>query len=251
MSNVSNENIRKSIELMKKFFGSGHVDMEKILSIYQDQGHYTVPIHELLRSVIFGDNIYYSPTNSEIINLFDVRHHNPNEHFILLILIALLDDYSKNSRNQGFVLIKEVYSYLQGIGFTVTQIDSVLNFAYSKKIFETSQKGDILDAENSELQIRATNLAIFHLRFFTDSFTYIDSIIIDTPIFDDKFRAKILDTMKIKERLERATIFKEYLDSKWNEIQLKPNYFDWVLISSALQKNIDVITSKINDKEIN
>ena len=35
LNNVSNENIRKAIELIKKFFGSGHVDMEKILNIYK------------------------------------------------------------------------------------------------------------------------------------------------------------------------------------------------------------------------
>src|SRR5690606_37024480 len=160
LNNVSNENIRKAIELVKKFFGSGHVDMEKIYNICISQGKYTVPIHELLRSVIFSDNIHYSSSTSEIVNLLDVRYHNPNEHFILSVLVALLDDYSKNSRNDGFVTIKEVYSYMQGVGFDPRQIDSVLNFAYSKKLFETSHKGDKLLTQNNELNIRATNLAI-------------------------------------------------------------------------------------------
>jgi len=213
LDNTSNENIRKAIEIIKKFFGSGHVDMEKILSIYNDSGSYLIPLHELLRSVIFSDNIHFSPTNTEIINVFDVRHYNSNEHFILLLLIALLDDYSKNNRNSGFVSIPEIYSYLQGLSFTPSQIDSVLNYAYAKKMFEISQKGDKLDTEIHELQIRATNLSIYHLHYLTHSFTYIDAIIVDTPILNSSFRSNISNTMNISCRIDRALIFKEYLDS--------------------------------------
>lgn len=246
LNNVSNENIRKAIEIVKHFFGSGHVDMKKILDIYNEQGYYTIPIHELLRSVIFGDNVYYSPTNSDIINLFDVRHSKPNEHFILLNLIALLDDYSKNSRNHGFIQVKDVYAYLQGVGFSVKQIDSTLNYAYSKLLFETSQKGDILDFENTELQIRATNLAIYHLRFLVNSFTYFDSIIIDTPIFDDSFKESIKSVKSIKKRLERSYLFLEYLDKQWKNIELKSSHMDWSILSSKLKDDIDKINKIIN-----
>ena len=246
LNNTSNENIRKAIEIIKKFFGSGHVDMEKILEIYNDSGKYLVPLHELLRSVIFSDNIHYSPTNTEIINVFDVRHYNPNEHFILLLLIALLDDYSRNSRNSGFVSITETYSYLQGLGFTPAQIDSVLNFAYAKKMFEISQKGDKLDTDIQELQIRATNLAIYHLHYLIKSFTYVDAMIVDTPIINNEFKSKITNTMNIKNRIDRAIIFKEYLDQQWKEAKISSNYFDWQVFSTELQDDLSKIANKIN-----
>jgi len=249
LNNVSNENIRKAIELIKKFFGSGHVDMEKILRIYEQQGNYIVPIHELLRSVIFSDNIHYSPTNSEIINVFEVRHHNPNEHFILLVLIALLDDYSKNNRNHGFISIKETYSYFQGAGFTPTQIDSILNYAYAKKMFETSQKGDLLESQNFDLQIRATNFAIYHLRFLLNSFTYIDAIIVDTPIFDDSFRGRILNVMNIEERLDRAVIFRDYLDKQWIASKLNSNHFNWEMYSNELYADIERIKKRFKKED--
>lgn len=246
LNNVSNENIRKAIELVKKFFGSGHVDMEKIYDICTRTGFYTVPVHELLRSVIFSDNIYYSSSNSEIVNLFDVRYHNPNEHFITLTLIALLDDYSKNSRNNGFITIKEVYRYMQGVGFIPNQIDSLLNFAYSKNLFETSQKGDKLSIQNNELNIRATNLAIYHLRFLANSFTYVDAMIVDTPIFGVEDRDKIQNTLQIKGRLERATFFKEYLDKQWQISKLRSNCFNWPNFSNELKSDIDKIDGIIN-----
>jgi GTPase SAR1 family protein len=245
LNNVSNENIRKAIELIKKFFGSGHVDMEKIIEIYDRDGRYTIPIHELLRSVIYGDNIHYSPTNSEIINVFDIRHNKSNDHFILLIFLSLLDDFSKNSRNHGFVSVEETYSYLQGVGYLTNQIDSILNFSYSRKLFETSQKGDQLDIQNTNLQIRITNSGIYHLRFLTQSFTYIDSIIVDTPILSDSVKALILNEMSIVKRLERAIFFKDYLDSQWTLSKIKSKYFSWETCSGELAEDIDRIKSRI------
>lgn len=245
LSNISNENIRKAIELVKKFFGSGHVDMEKIIEIYHDQGSYLVPIHELLRSVIYSDNIHYSPSNSEIINIFDVRNYKCNEHFILLIFLSILDEYSKNSRNDGFIRIDELYNSMQGTGYTTKQIDSVLNIAYSKRLFETSQKGDLIDQNNSELNIRVTNLAIYHLRFLINSFTYVDAMIVDTPIFDENFRRDIHNVTSINERLTRCEIFADYLDSQWDKSDLNTGLLDWKTISSELREDIARIKLRV------
>ena len=101
---------------------------------------YTVPVHELLRSVIFGDNIHYNPNSSEIVNLFEVRSYDTKEHFIIPLILGLLNDYTANNRNQGFISVTDLYSYMQSHGFIPTQIDGALNFMYSKGLFETSQK---------------------------------------------------------------------------------------------------------------
>jgi hypothetical protein len=250
INNVSNENIRKAIELIKKFFGSGHVDMGKILMIYNTKGKYTIPIHELLRAIIFGDNIHYAPFNSEIINVFEIRHNNSNEHFILLILLSLLDDYSKNSRNNGFISINEVYKYMQGVGYLPVQIDTILNFAFSKKLFESSQKGDLLEIKNTELQIRATNLGIYHLRFLINLFTYVDAMIVDTPIFDDNIRIQIHNYAKINERLTRAELFRTYLDNQWTNAGLKSSNFDWMTFSHELKHDIETIEGRLKTPTI-
>ena len=117
-------------------------------------------MHEVLRSVIFGDNVYYSPYNSEIINLFDVRKNDTKDHFTTSIILGLLHDNSVNNRNEGFVAIIEVYSYLQKLGYVPSTIDLCLNFMYSKGLFETSEKGNNLNTENSLLLIRATGTGV-------------------------------------------------------------------------------------------
>lgn len=243
--NVSNGNIRKAIELIKKFFGSGHVDTEKILRIIESSGNYTVPVHEVLRSVIFGDNVYYNSFNSEIINLLDVRNNDKKDHFTISIILGLLNDISVNNRNQGFLEINELYSYMQGLGFIPTSIDLALNLMYSKGLFETSEKGNILNTEKGNLMIRATGTGLYHLNHLLNSFTYIDAIIVDTPIFDVEKRGEITNSMDIIKRLERALIFADYLDEIWQNNNFKNTHFVWLQKSTELRQNIDKINIRV------
>lgn len=244
LDNISNGNIRKAIELIKKYFGSGHVDTEKILRITEEQGMYTVPVHELLRSVIFGDNIYYNPNSSEIVNLFEVRTYDPKEHFIIPLILGLLNDYTANNRNQGFISVNDLYSYMQSQGFIPTQIDGALNFMYSKGLFETSQKGNSLNTNNQSLMLRATSCGIYHLSFLINSFTYIDAIIVDVSIFNETTRGKTINTFDITQRLDRALIFKAYLDSIWEAAKFKDTHFVWPQRSKELEIDIEKIKTK-------
>lgn len=243
--NISNGNIRKAIELIKKFFGSGHVNTEKIIGIIQETGNYTIPVHEILRSVIYGDNEHYSPVNSEITNLFDVRTNASKDHFTIPLIIGFLQDYAVNNRNEGFVLIKDIYSYMQKLGYLPITIDLALNFMYSKELFETSEKGNYLNTDKNELMLRATGTGIYHLTHLSSSFTYIDAIIIDVPIFGKETREKITNTFDIKERLERALNFATYLDDVWDNENFKNTHFIWKQKSQELRADIERIKERV------
>ena len=112
---------------------------------------------------------------------------------------------------------------------------------YSKGLFETSQKGNKLETDSGILMLRATTLGIYHICYLTNLFTYIDAIIVDTPIFDQIFNSKIVDTFDIDERLNRAQVFKEYLDSEWSNAKFSKSYFDWEKRSTELLLEIDRI----------
>ena len=198
-----------------------------------------------MRSVIFGDNIYYSSDKSEIVNLFEVRNYDSKEHFITLILIGLLNDYSSNNRNQGFIELDQVYIFMQRFGFNPDQIDSCLNFMYSKGLFETSQKGNLLKTDDATLLIRATNLALYHINYLVNSFTYIDAILVDVPIFIEEFKGKIVNTFDIRDRLKRALVFQNYLNDVWATFLTNGSYFNWTQKSNELSSDIEQITAKV------
>jgi hypothetical protein len=249
IENISNGNIRKSIELIKKFFGSGHVDTEKISGIIQTHGTYLVPVHEILRSVIYGDNAYYSPINADIINLFDVRNNDEKEHFLIPIILGLLIDYSQNNRNGGFIGINDLYSNIQKHGYIPSSIDTALDFMFTKGLFETSEKGNLLKTENNSLMIRATGSAVYHINFLTNNFTYFDAIIVDVPIFDPETKCKIHNISDISDRIERVLIFINYFDNLWAKHKFIESHFDWNINSKSIKKEIDRIKEKIERKK--
>jgi hypothetical protein len=72
VENMSAGNVRLALELVRGFFGSGHVDKQKVINLVRDEGGYTVPIHEFQRAIIYGDSTHYDPDRSPIANLFDI-----------------------------------------------------------------------------------------------------------------------------------------------------------------------------------
>ena len=82
VDNVCGGNIRLALDFIRVFVGSGNVDTGKILEIYRKSGSYTVPLHEFLRAVIYGDQRDYDPRASEITNLFDIRSTDGKETFL-------------------------------------------------------------------------------------------------------------------------------------------------------------------------
>jgi hypothetical protein len=71
IDNIASGNVRTALDLVKDFFGSGHIDTQKIIEKYR-YDDYVVPLHEFLRAVIYRDSEYYDPGRSLIGNLFDI-----------------------------------------------------------------------------------------------------------------------------------------------------------------------------------
>ena len=52
-------------------------------------------------------------------------------------------------------------------------------------------------------------------------------MVIDTPIVDRAVRENIGDEGNILRRLERAEMFRRYLDSQWSKIEAAVEVFNW------------------------
>lgn len=118
LDNISGGNVRAALMMLTTFIGSGHVHTQKILDIVAEQGSYDVPPHEILRAVIYGDHIHYDPTDSVISNLFDISTPHGGEHFLLPLVIGVLERATGAAVKEGFVETSTVYESLQNMGFT-------------------------------------------------------------------------------------------------------------------------------------
>jgi hypothetical protein len=250
IDNIAGGNVRLALDLVRGFFGSGHVNTQKIIDIYTRSGSYYISLHEFLRAVIFGDSQYYDPDRSPIANLFDVSYLDEKEHFLLPLIIGLLTSPSSYSGEEGFVETAKVYEQLQGLGFVPEQIDAAIIKGYAKKLIETGARRIPHPNQILPQTLRATSVGKYHFSHLSREFSYLDAMLVDIPIFDEDIRMRIRDAHNIDMRLTRTEVFCHYLDQQWSKLdksKAKP-LFDWDAVSVDLKKNIEYVRLQVKSR---
>ncbi|MRR51780.1 MAG: hypothetical protein EG825_12865 [Rhodocyclaceae bacterium] len=240
IDNISAGNVRSALEQVRDFFGSGHVDTQKMVGIMDEQGHYTVPVHEFLRATLYGDAVHYDPTQSTIPNLFDVTEPDKREHFIVLLLLAHLQSLGRARGGDESVEVMAAVELLQDCGFTPAQAHSAIRRSLNGKLIDSAASGD--SPGELPYSIRITSLGAYCIEYLAKLFTYVDAIIVDTPILDSEIEAKINDERDIAGRLTRAETFLDYLDSCWRLVPSESECpLNWNGVSAALRSDIAAI----------
>ena len=245
IDNISGGNVRLALDLVRGFFGSGHVDTQKIIDIQNVSGRYRIPLHEFLRAVIFGDNGYYDPERSPIANLFEASQIDPREHFLLPLIISELSAIKGTGTEEGFVETSRAYERLQGIGFTPDQTDWAIVRGVRKHLIETSGRRIPYPGQEMPQALRATNVGLYHVNKLCRFFAYVDAVLVDIPIFDRKVRESIGEVRSISSRLENVEIFRAYLDESWSLLQRTDTAFNWRSVSSDLKAEVNRIRSRL------
>jgi hypothetical protein len=211
IDNISGGNVRLALELVKGYFGSGHVNTQEMLRIFDDTGNYIIPLHHFLRAVIYSDAEHYDPQQSPVANLFDVSRRDGREHFLLPMLLGYLIAASGPGVEDGFVETAKVYEVLQPLGFAPEQIDAAIISGYRKKLLESVARRIPKGGVDMPQALRITTVGHYHLARLCRTFTYLDAIIVDTPILDSRARDAIKNVHTISDRLNRALTFLQYL----------------------------------------
>lgn len=259
LTNITGGNIRSVIEFVTGFIGSPNVDAKKIIEIMEEKGRYRIPLHEFTKTALLGDYSHFNPETSIAMNVYDVSKPDKNEHFLIPIILAILAS-KENTKidNDGFMQTNEIISSMQNVGFTVDQINSALRKSTNKKLIETSQRITFEEDLNNELigempeKFRITSIGSYHEKKWIGTFTYLDAMVFDTPIFDKSIKDRIeknIESLSISDRYKRALEFKQYLINCWNDYQSKPSYFNFTEKLEIDKKTFDRVETIINDNK--
>lgn len=233
--NITGGNIRAVIEFVTGFIGSPNVDAEKIIKHMEDQGSYVVPIHEFTKSALLGDSSHYNADTSLAMNVFDVSSPDRREHFLVLIMLSFLNNDGPHKDRDGFCTTGKLVSELQNFGFTNNQVEVALRKTTNKKLIETSQRLTFEEDESGLIgempsSFRITSVGAYHLKRWCGTFTYLDAMVFDTPIFDNEAFNSMLrkvESLRIEDRYDRSTLFKSYLLRVWSDFSSPPTYFNF------------------------
>jgi hypothetical protein len=190
-----------------------------------------------MRAVIFGDHEHYDPSTSPIANLFDISGPDGREHFLLGNVVGFIER-GASSADQGYVDAGPLYGFAQGLGFSPAQINFAVQRAADKKLIEPSPA--FLEKAET-VAYRITTIGAYTIKHLCKYFAYVDAMIVDTPITDDKLRSELGNTDDIDKRLERCERFADYLDSQWASVGHHNVAWDWSGISEALRGDIATI----------
>jgi len=231
VDNLSAGNIRKALDFVSTFVGSGYVSTARILEVHRQGSLYTLPIHEFMRSILYGEYEYYDPRRSPVPNILDITTNDGREHFLLPIILAACQARGE-SEPEGYVEESAIFKHTQELGYAVEQIEAQIERGLEKGLLQASSGND----DFRSLRVTASG-GYMHKRMLT-FFTYFDAIVIDTPIVDPAVRQKITVVASIQDRLERGEVFRNYLDRQW-PFDAGATTFSWPEASEALRHDMD------------
>lgn len=234
LENLSGGNVRLALEFLSAFIGSGYVDTNRVLEVAAEGNNYVIPVHEFLRSILFGENDYYDPSSSRIMNIFDIIIGDEREHFLLPLLLAHIHVVGQPRQNEGYVRAEDIFEVAQKWNFLPEQVQWHLDRAVAHRLLETAP------GQESSGPFRITNVGAYMHKEMITQFSYLDAVVVDTPILDPSVRSTLNDSRSIEDRLDRAKIFKTYLDGVWESFVAPESLaFDWKIQGARLSSNID------------
>jgi hypothetical protein len=77
-------------------------------------------------------------------------------------------------------------------------------------------------------------------------FTYVDAMVVDTPITDEGFAGQLQDARDIRDRLERCSRFLDYLDREWQGLADRDTVVEWPAISGVLRNQMEGTLGRVN-----
>jgi hypothetical protein len=242
IDSLAGGNMRLALDFVTEFIGSGHVDTEKIIAIEQTgTDGYTIPQHEFLRSLLHGDGVYYDPQRSPVPNLFQIDRPHPRSHFLLLMLLDYIGRMGEARDLAGYVGVDTVVPYFQGFGFPVESTVFAMDYCRRFRLIESPEGGD--GAAGVE-RVRITTVGAYAMRYLPRMFTYVDAVLVDTPVLDPDVAGRLRDEHQLAGRIDRARVFRSYLDTAWERAGIPAESWDWAPVSRALAKDIATVEKR-------
>jgi len=228
IDSISVGNMRDALRMFNYFIVSGNTNIDEIFATYARAGSYQIAYHQFLKSIILGEHKYYSQEKSHLMNLFDLDTSLTDSHYhCLRILKYLFDRQNKKSDiGRGYVNIDDLISTADIVSIRKEVIrDSLLRLSHFNLVeFDNQSRTNLTFAS----YVKITHAGRYYLANLIYEFVYLDSVLIDTPIWDSFLRTKLQKLSidpDLAKRLERTEIFVNYLkQAELLELKEHPEY---------------------------
>lgn len=235
LENITGGNIRALVELIANTIGSPNIDTEAVVRVLQEGGDFILPVHDWWKVALKGDYRYFDPSRSLSANVFSVFGPDPKEHFLMSMILAYLDVSGKHRNSEGFVTYAELSREMQVWGFRASSIESAVRLINNMRLVESNRRVTF-DEDEAGLHgplpdlWRINSVGAYHLRVWSTTFTYLDAVAVDIPLFDEEIYGDLSEAINrrtLADRLDRARAIRDYLSEIWDRSSISAEYFNW------------------------
>jgi len=230
---ISTRDIRRALDLIAAFMISGHTNIEALLKDVRKSRpkRITIPFHEFLNAIILNDHEVYSESNCDVINLFALTGTKDASNFNTVAVIGRIA-HAQNTRTteigNGYILIEEVVNDCHSVGILPETTSSILNVLNTRRLIETETT--IKDNVHQSKYVRITASGKYYIEELVKLFGYLDLVIYETPICNDKSFSKMKvinneiktltgddNSSRLKRVEKRLLLCSEFIDYLSNE----------------------------------
>lgn len=223
ISNLSNDDIRKSLEITREVMASPYIGVDELIKVFVTGEGFTIPDWTIKKALIRGQYFSYPIDKHKYVkNIFCLNGEVECSPLLGMRILQLLRDAAHKGERQSFINVKQVVQYFEGMGVeqhvTLLWLDAILKnelcFSYDPTI------SNIELANRIEISPRGFQ----HLLWSGWDFDYLEAMLVTTPITC----SEAYDRMNMfSNRNERLIFFLKYLldqDSIFCSIQTLPAY---------------------------
>jgi cold shock CspA family protein len=193
---LTNNNLRKSLELTQKIITSPFFTIEDLVTAFIAHGA-NAPLkmnyHKFMKALMLGNyNIFQQEQNLYIFNIFSVSPYFPTTPLLALsVLKLLIEKAGEGQIVDGYIMIDQAKNYFLAMSVTESAIENLISTLLSRRLIEPYDASD--DSLSTSQRIGITHAGRMHYEMaITDQF-FITDIAYATPMRGnatvDKLRA--------------------------------------------------------------
>ena len=222
---LSANDIRQALEMFRAFLTSGHTNTDEFIRTYLTSGYYSVPFHALVRSLSLRDRQFYSTNETYLCNLFAYSDDGSYFHTTKLKVLRRLMDANNDSApaGKGFVSVERLFAELSERILDEARLRSLLDSLARSRLVQGDEHG--WSISERDRFVKGTAAAAFYLKVLVSDFSYLDQVVLDTPIKQVNYYNTLSELTerslketdrfrKLKLRLDRVETFLSYLKSE-------------------------------------
>ena len=145
-----------------KILCGGNLDTKKIIDRIEKNGKYYIADFEGVKTLLFGDYMHYDPSKSPFVNLFDIQHVDPAEHFLAISILHYLSKIPEGQQLQSYTKTSDLLAYLSSLSFSYSVSKDKIQRLIEKSYINRAVEKDEIEDEDEDV-IKVSPLGRYHI----------------------------------------------------------------------------------------